>query len=110
MLCFKYAVNMLVPHFISIPQVMLQVSVNSGAAQPLCFYFLLKHLMYCEWITMRVFVKSFGCAANLADGEVLAGCLAKAKCELADSASEADVLIYNTCAVKGPTENRVIAA
>jgi threonylcarbamoyladenosine tRNA methylthiotransferase CDKAL1 len=57
---------------------------------------------------MRVFVKSFGCSANLADGEVLAGCLAKAGFELADSASAADVVIYNTCAVKGPTENRML--
>ena len=57
---------------------------------------------------MRVFVKSFGCSANLADGEVLAGCLAEAGYELADSASEASVVVYNTCAVKGPTENRII--
>ncbi len=58
---------------------------------------------------MHVFVKSYGCSANLADGEVLAGCLAKAGYKLADSASKADVVIYNTCAVKGPTENRAIA-
>ena len=58
---------------------------------------------------MHVFVKSYGCSANLADGEVLAGCLAKAGCKLAGSAAEADVVIYNTCAVKGPTENRAIA-
>jgi threonylcarbamoyladenosine tRNA methylthiotransferase CDKAL1 len=59
---------------------------------------------------MRVFVKTYGCSANLADTEVLAGCLAKAGYKLADSASAADVVIYNTCAVKGPTENRVIEA
>ncbi|MCJ7559887.1 hypothetical protein MUO79_04625, partial [Candidatus Bathyarchaeota archaeon] len=53
-------------------------------------------------------MKSFGCSANLADGEVLAGCLAKAGYELVDSASAAGVVIYNTCAVKGPTENRII--
>ena len=58
---------------------------------------------------MRVFVKSYGCSANIADGEVIAGCLAKAGYTLADSASEADVVVYNTCAVKGPTENRAIA-
>src|SRR3989304_4461387 len=57
---------------------------------------------------MRVFVRSFGCSANLADGEVLAGCLAAAGYELVDSVSEASVLVYNTCAVKGPTEDRVI--
>ncbi len=59
---------------------------------------------------MHVFVKSYGCSANLADGEVLEGCLAEAGYELADSPSKADVIIYNTCAVKGPTENRAIAA
>ena len=57
---------------------------------------------------MRVFVKSFGCSANLADGEVLAGCLATAGYELVNSASSADMIVYNTCAVKGPTENRMI--
>jgi threonylcarbamoyladenosine tRNA methylthiotransferase CDKAL1 len=59
---------------------------------------------------MRVFVKSYGCSANLADSEVLAGCLAEVGYKFASSASEAAVVIYNTCAVKGPTENRVIEA
>ncbi|MEM2105749.1 MAG: tRNA (N(6)-L-threonylcarbamoyladenosine(37)-C(2))-methylthiotransferase [Candidatus Bathyarchaeia archaeon] len=59
---------------------------------------------------MRVFVRSFGCSLNLADGEVLAGCLADAGYEVVNSPLCADVVIYNTCAVKGPTENRVIEA
>jgi MiaB-like tRNA modifying enzyme len=46
----------------------------------------------------------------MADSEVLAGCLAQAGFQLAASEAEADVLIYNTCAVKGPTENRIINA
>ena len=57
---------------------------------------------------MRIFVKSYGCSTNLADGEVLAGCLAKAGHQLVRSPSAADVLICNTCAVKGPTEDRMI--
>ena len=57
---------------------------------------------------MRVFIKSFGCSANLADGEVLAGCLAEAGYKIVCSVSEADIVVYNTCAVKGPTENRMI--
>jgi len=57
---------------------------------------------------MRVFAKSFGCSANLADGNVLAGCLAEAGYELVDSVSAADTVVYNTCAVKGPTENRMM--
>lgn len=58
----------------------------------------------------RVFVKNFGCSSNVADSEVLAGCLAEAGFQLATSETEADLLIYNTCAVKGPTENRIIDA
>jgi len=57
---------------------------------------------------MRIFLKSYGCSANQADGEVMKGCLAQAGVELVDSASAADVVVVNTCAVKGPTENRVI--
>jgi threonylcarbamoyladenosine tRNA methylthiotransferase CDKAL1 len=56
----------------------------------------------------KVFIKNFGCSSNVADGEVLAGCLAKAEFHLTTTESEADLLIYNTCAVKGPTENRII--
>jgi len=72
------------------------------------FLFLIKASNVLRCGVMRVLVKNYGCSANLADGEVLAGCLAKAGYELAASASEADVAIYNTCAVKGPTENRII--
>jgi MiaB-like tRNA modifying enzyme len=57
---------------------------------------------------MRVLVKSFGCSTNLADGAVLEGCLAQAGYELAGSIPSADVIVLNTCAVKGPTENRMI--
>jgi MiaB-like tRNA modifying enzyme len=46
----------------------------------------------------------------MADGEVLAGCLVEAGFTLADSAADADVVVYNSCAVKGPTENRIIDA
>ncbi len=56
----------------------------------------------------RVYVKSFGCSANLADGEVIAGCLSKADFQLVGSPRDAEILVYNTCAVKSPTENRVM--
>ena len=59
---------------------------------------------------MRVFIKSYGCSANTADTEVLKGCIAQAGYQLTDSVSSANVVIYNTCAVKGPTENRIIHA
>ncbi len=72
------------------------------------FLFLVKAFNVLRWRTMQVFLKSFGCSTNLADGEVLAGCLAEAGHKLVDSVSAADLVIYNTCAVKGPTENRII--
>jgi threonylcarbamoyladenosine tRNA methylthiotransferase CDKAL1 len=61
-------------------------------------------------VAMQVFVRSFGCSANTADSEQLAGCLAAAGFTLADSEANAHVVIYNSCAVKGPTENRIIEA
>jgi MiaB-like tRNA modifying enzyme len=56
----------------------------------------------------RVYVKSFGCSANLADGEVIAGCLSEAGFELVEEPEDAEFLVYNTCAVKSPTENRIL--
>jgi MiaB-like tRNA modifying enzyme len=64
--------------------------------------------MNCDDENMRVFIRSFGCSTNLADAEVLAGSLAEAGYELSDSIATAETIIYNTCAVKGPTEDRMI--
>lgn len=58
---------------------------------------------------MRVYVKGFGCSSSIADAEVLAGCLERAGYTLVGDSEEAEVLVYNTCAVKGPTENRMIS-
>jgi len=76
----------------------------------LTFLFLVAAFNVLRWKGMRVFIKSFGCSTNLADGEVLAGCLARAGYELVDSDSSADIVVYNTCAVKGPTESRIVDA
>ena len=57
---------------------------------------------------MRVFVRSFGCSSSVADGEVLAGCLRSAGFELVQNLAEAEVVVYNTCGVKAPTENKII--
>jgi threonylcarbamoyladenosine tRNA methylthiotransferase CDKAL1 len=59
-----------------------------------------------DWLR-HVYVKSFGCPTNIADGEVISGCLLEAGYEVVESPQDADVLIYNTCAVKSPTENRM---
>jgi threonylcarbamoyladenosine tRNA methylthiotransferase CDKAL1 len=57
---------------------------------------------------MKIHVRTFGCTANTADSEALSGCLKTAGYTLAGTEAKADLIIYNTCAVKGPTENRII--
>ncbi|MEM2099638.1 MAG: tRNA (N(6)-L-threonylcarbamoyladenosine(37)-C(2))-methylthiotransferase [Candidatus Bathyarchaeia archaeon] len=59
---------------------------------------------------MRIHIRNYGCSTNQADGEALAGCLTQAGFTLTSSVSAADLIVYNTCAVKGPTENRIISA
>ncbi len=59
---------------------------------------------------MQIFIRSFGCSANTADSETLAGCLTQAGHQITTTEKQADIIIYNTCAVKGPTENRIISA
>jgi len=44
----------------------------------------------------------------MADGEFIIGCLLTEGYEIANRIEDADILVYNTCAVKTPTENRVI--
>lgn len=39
---------------------------------------------------------------------MLIGCLSEAGFKITSSEKDADLIIYNTCAVKGPTENRII--
>jgi len=45
----------------------------------------------------------------MADGEFMAGCLSSVGYEIVEDVERADVVIYNTCAVKTPTENRMMA-
>jgi MiaB-like tRNA modifying enzyme len=56
----------------------------------------------------RIHIESYGCSTNFADGETLAGCLTQAGYTLTASAQEAEVIVYNCCSVKGPTENRML--
>jgi len=57
---------------------------------------------------IQVFIRSFGCASNIADGEVLASCLGRSGFNLVQTLKDANIVIFNTCAVKGPTEDRMI--
>ncbi len=57
---------------------------------------------------MRIYVKGYGCSSSFADAEVLAGCLSSAGYSIVGDVHNAELVVCNTCAVKGPTENRMI--
>ena len=57
---------------------------------------------------MKVYIDSYGCTFNKADGQIMAGILLENEIDIVDSVEEADVIIINTCYVKLPTENKVI--
>ena len=56
---------------------------------------------------MKVYIESYGCTFNKADGQIIAGNLQENNMDIVDSMEEADVIIVNTCYVKLPTENKV---
>ncbi|HKZ45228.1 MAG TPA: tRNA (N(6)-L-threonylcarbamoyladenosine(37)-C(2))-methylthiotransferase [archaeon] len=59
-------------------------------------------------MTKKVFILNYGCSANLADSEIMAGLLKQSGFDLAPDAENSDLNIINTCIVKTPTENRMI--
>jgi len=59
-------------------------------------------------MTPKLHIKNYGCSGNTADAETLTGCLKQAGYTIINNETEANLIIYNTCAVKGPTENRII--
>ncbi|MBQ2636659.1 MAG: tRNA (N(6)-L-threonylcarbamoyladenosine(37)-C(2))-methylthiotransferase [Methanobrevibacter sp.] len=57
---------------------------------------------------MKVYIESYGCTFNKADGQIIAGNLHENNIDIVDSIDEADIIIVNTCYVKLPTENKVV--
>ncbi len=55
----------------------------------------------------KAFIHTYGCQQNVADSEKLKGMLKKAGCELTDDKEAADIIIFNTCAVREHAEDRV---
>ncbi len=53
------------------------------------------------------FVHSYGCQLNVSDGEKIGGMLAQMGFGFADEPEDADLILYNTCAVRENAENRV---
>ena len=54
------------------------------------------------------YVHSFGCQQNVSDGERIQGMLAEMGFGFTDSPDSADLILFNTCAVRGHAEDRVL--
>ena len=54
----------------------------------------------------KVYFITQGCSANVADSEIMQGLLKDQQYTIVDNADDADVVVYNTCTVKGPTESK----
>lgn len=52
-------------------------------------------------MTTNIYVKSFGCSANFADGEIISGLLKEADFTIVDNIEDAFIVILNICTVKG---------
>lgn len=57
--------------------------------------------------TMYAHVHSFGCQLNVSDGERIRGMLTTMGYTLTDSVEDADLILFNTCAVRESAEDRV---
>ncbi|MDO4378422.1 MAG: tRNA (N6-isopentenyl adenosine(37)-C2)-methylthiotransferase MiaB [Erysipelotrichia bacterium] len=53
-------------------------------------------------------VITYGCQANVRDGEVISGILENMGYTYTDALSEADIIILNTCAIRENAENKVL--
>lgn len=59
--------------------------------------------------TPRAWVRTFGCQGNVADSEKIMGMLLDMGCVQATSEKEADIIIYNTCAIRENAEIRLLS-
>lgn len=57
--------------------------------------------------TPKAFVHTYGCQGNVADSEHIKGMLLEMGYELSDNSDEADIIIFNTCAIREHAEDRV---
>lgn len=52
-------------------------------------------------------VRTYGCQQNVADSEKIKGMFEQMGCSLTDNEEDADIIIFNTCAVREHAEDRV---
>ncbi len=58
---------------------------------------------------MKVYVKTYGCTFNQRDSDSIKGVLQNDNFTIVDSEDQADIIIVNSCGVKGVTQDKIIS-
>ncbi len=85
-------------NFVELEQIQKQNKIANDVAELL----LLRH-----GARPKAFVHTYGCQGNVADSERLKGSLTLMGYEMTDNKEEADLILYNTCAIREHAEDRV---
>ena len=56
---------------------------------------------------MKYYIVTYGCQMNVHESEKIAGILEKMGYSVADTREEADIIVFNTCAIREGAEDRV---
>lgn len=57
--------------------------------------------------TPKAYVKTYGCQQNVSDSEKYIGMLSEMGFNISDSYEDADIILFNTCAIRENAENKV---
>ena len=60
-------------------------------------------------MSLKVYLETYGCTLNQSESDAMAGLLKASGLSVVHSEKDADVVILNTCTVKLPTENKILA-
>lgn len=85
-------------YFVSVEELEKQKEYTALAASVLSAQFSKKPL---------AFVHTYGCQGNVSDGERIKGMLDAAGYDFTDNVEEADLILYNTCAIREHAEDRI---
>jgi len=56
---------------------------------------------------MNIYIETYGCSANINNSEILSGLLIQSGHHITNNENLSDIIILNTCIVKGKTENKI---
>ena len=62
-----------------------------------------------KFFIKKFFIKTFGCQMNFHDSELLDAGLVKEGFRRADSAGDADIIIFNTCSVRDHADHKIVS-